>query len=912
MFRFVGLWPPEWYSGVREIAVKSPWLVSQSSRTSEMRELQYTSAVRNDSVSISELQEIRTQINTLLKHPPEVVPIVNKLSFAECMFLLSVYWVETLRVTYSPEPSLQPIFEYLSDSALMKDKSGMWNCVCAVAFEVFEKFVDVMKNKPRDEARERDLENHVQFLLVNFINTHKKIRKVADKFLCSMVTDFPHVLWNCRVLWSMLDISQTLSISLQLNPNRDTPVLSIPSMPYSLQLMDTLEARENMVIDFALNCKRIVEEAMKWAPQLTRSHILEYLNQLPPSTHYHSGLALATHCTLKDKDMNVQTTAPSTQVLEKHPKCIKTDSKLMFVLNLRSKYAGEVQGILSAHSEEKQEVLVEGFITAVWDACQRRCDDEHLGALWRATAMLISTQKLNRKLLHCIAWSQVELFTESAMVAAVECWQWLTTARPDLELRFLQEMCSAWYCTVQKRLGLFSIDYEEDSPLATHEGSVLKPRGPYVKPHRIWIQYIGELVDTSKTCSSEKVEMLVTLLHRSLDMCVGSPNPQLTRHISAIGVRFQLLSCGLSLLQGDFLPKSLAKNVLRERIYSCCLDYFCQGQKCPTQKPEALQDDITTMVKFWHMIHSDRKYLKQSAIGDFDVYRPQISQTPTQSELTRPGEFMRPGSGWINTVPLTTNTNTLSKRSARSKQPQNTDGFVKSYTKKRNLILELLAVEVEFLSVWHNPSSRPELVIPEENQLTAWRAKTFTEKTWREYTCVAWEISPALAVYLPVRMKNNEIIIQDVREYVRMSPQSVSHIPKAIQYLVMTRALLEDREELVHALTWARVSPVQALSYFSSRQFPVHPITAQYAVKVLASYPAEAVLFYIPQLVQAIRYDKVRTFISLLHHCLLTFFFTARLSCGIYKNDIAKITSGGASTHMEYAHEYVRRRGSDA
>lgn len=57
-------------------------------------------------------------------------------------------------------------------------------------------------------------------------------------------------------------------------------------------------------------------------------------------------------------------------------------------------------------------------------------------------------------------------------------------------------------------------------------------------------------------------------------------------------------------------------------------------------------------------------------------------------------------------------------------------------------------------------------------------------------------------------------------------------------------------------LTWARVTPVQALSYFS-RQYPPHPISAQYAVRVLASYPADAVLFYIPQLVQTLRHDTV-------------------------------------------------------
>ena len=49
----------------------------------------------------------------------------------------------------------------------------------------------------------------------------------------------------------------------------------------------------------------------------------------------------------------------------------------------------------------------------------------------------------------------------------------------------------------------------------------------------------------------------------------------------------------------------------------------------------------------------------------------------------------------------------------------------------------------------------------------------------------------------------------------------------------------------------------RALSLFCKRTLPIHPITAQYATRVLNSYPAKAVLFYIPQLVQAVRYDDL-------------------------------------------------------
>lgn len=65
--------------------------------------------------------------------------------------------------------------------------------------------------------------------------------------------------------------------------------------------------------------------------------------------------------------------------------------------------------------------------------------------------------------------------------------------------------------------------------------------------------------------------------------------------------------------------------------------------------------------------------------------------------------------------------------------------------------------------------------------------------------------------------------------------------------------------QLNYMLTWAPVPPVKALAYFS-RQYPPHPLTAQYAVRVLSNYPADTILFYIPQLTQSLRYDTVSSF----------------------------------------------------
>ena len=121
---------------------------------------------------------------------------------------------------------------------------------------------------------------------------------------------------------------------------------------------------------------------------------------------------------------------------------------------------------------------------------------------------------------------------------------------------------------------------------------------------------------------------------------------------------------------------------------------------------------------------------------------------------------MNTPTGWINTVPLNSNMSSISKRSSGFKGSQSTknrensifaDYFVKDYVRKRNLILSLLAIEIELLMTWHNPTASPEMAIPGEETIAKWRNQPFTERTWKETARLAWDISPTLAVFLPCR-----------------------------------------------------------------------------------------------------------------------------------------------------------------
>ncbi|CAH8540909.1 unnamed protein product [Heterobilharzia americana] len=203
----------------------------------------------------------------------------------------------------------------------------------------------------------------------------------------------------------------------------------------------------------------------------------------------------------------------------------------------------------------------------------------------------------------------------------------------------------------------------------------------------------------------------------------------------------------------------------------------------------------------------------------------------------------------------------VSKRSSATggKQSVRTSGenYLKQiFLQKRELILILLASEIERLSVWFNPQALSDRIGVKDAEVETWLRETLRKKSWRRWTSLAWELCPPVAVYMPQRFTGSDELRSEVSLLVTANPQHVTHIPAALQYLATSINIEEGRSELSHILTWSPVAPVVALSFFS-RMYPQHPLTHQYAVRVLADYPPDTMLFYVPQFVQGIRYDKL-------------------------------------------------------
>ena len=319
---------------------------------------------------------------------------------------------------------------------------------------------------------------------------------------------------------------------------------------------------------------------MKWAPNITRSHLQEYMTERRTflnSFKQHNGLSLALHsityCSVRNDDISIEL---SNTASDKFPYFKNHCSETVCITSIRTYYLGEIFGMLATCMEgdiDAKKLISKKLITDFKQSCEKNDINLHQQCIYRITAMIIVSSTCDLQLFHILCWAPVYLFSHETIYCVISSWKWLLSARSDLELMFIKEMASSWVATCDKKIGLFAADPPNVEPLSPNNEAELKPNAPYLGAHCEWVKFLNERIEIAKYSSLDQVEIFVNLLHRSLHMNVGHFHYS-SRHISTIGTRFRLLNCGFTLVQGDTLLNSISKFVLRERIYSAAIDYF--------------------------------------------------------------------------------------------------------------------------------------------------------------------------------------------------------------------------------------------------------------------------------------------------------------------------------------------------
>ena len=127
-----------------------------------------------------------------------------------------------------------------------------------------------------------------------------------------------------------------------------------------------------------------------------------------------------------------------------------------------------------------------------------------------------------------------------------------------------------------------------------------------------------------------------------------------------------------------------------------------------------------------------------------------------------------------------------------------------------------------------------------------------------------------LAVQLATRFQSLRLT-NDVRRLLLMYPERGLAEPDALQILLgpslpgdvhsqlkvfRGRQETSTADRLQYLLYWAPVNPITAVTYFLP-EYRNHPFVLQYAMRALESHSVDVTFFYVPQIVQALRYDTL-------------------------------------------------------
>ena len=173
----------------------------------------------------------------------------------------------------------------------------------------------------------------------------------------------------------------------------------------------------------------------------------------------------------------------------------------------------------------------------------------------------------------------------------------------------------------------------------------------------------------------------------------------------------------------------------------------------------------------------------------------------------------------------------------------NTSANRKEPVQKEQLLEHLLDNEITRLNVWLHPMAHGE----HHGRSHAVQMSTFARTAWNE--------SPALAIQLLTRFQQ-DTLHRDVRFLLLNFPDKALDESDAVDLLLGDSLPQDVSFQLKYMLFWNPVNPVQSVTYFMPA-YGNHPFVLQYAIRALESHTVDVTFFYVPQIVQCLRFDAL-------------------------------------------------------
>lgn len=868
------MWNSQWSTAVQRISQGTPPLVVSSVKwledELELNALHSPGSRRgsgNEKAAVSQ----RSALSAALGGRVEASGM-GTISGVKATYLLAVAFLEIIRFSSnggilngtnsSPasRSAFSCVFEYLKSPNLMPAVS---QCLTAIVHRAFETALQWLDDRAAEighetELRESALSVHACFLIKSLSQREDHIRDLSVNLLSQLRDKFPQILWSSFCFDSLL---------FSFHNDATSSVVHDPAWLANVRSLYQRILREWIIISLShapCTTQGLLQEklckANNWQRTQPTADVVSLLSEIRIGTG-------KLDCWSGTKTANIPV------VMAAAAAASGGNLKLTEAFNLevlstgivsatvKCNHAGEIAGMkrlyesfggldskaasislgISPDSQPPRhgsfnELLLSRFVhllrqfVSVAEKGGELDKSSFRETCSQATALLLenmvsgsrSTMESFSLLLRLLCWCPAYICTPDAMETGVFVWTWLVSAAPELGSLVLAELVDAWLWSFDTKRGLFASETKFFGPAAKLRPH-LAPGEPESQPekdpveqimaHRLWLGYF---IDRFEVVRHNSVEQLLLLGHMLQKMT--APEWNFSRHPSATGTFFTLMLLGLKFCschsQRNLHNFRDGLQLLEDRIYRASLGWFAH-------EPE------------W--IDMNKSNFAHSEAQSVSMFVQHLLNESVDSAPDSKARALENGNS-VHEV---------------KEQYHPVWGRMENYAvgkeKRKQLLVMLCQHEADRLEVWAQPVGSKE---------STSRVKISSEK-WIEFARTAFSVDPRIAFCLGTRFPANAVLKAELALLVQAHIVDLRNIPQALPYFVTSKSADENSTLLQQLPHWAACSITQALEFLTPA-FKGHPRVMAYVLRVLESYPPERVTFFMPQLVQALRYDEGR------------------------------------------------------
>ncbi|KAL2137056.1 hypothetical protein VTI74DRAFT_9662 [Chaetomium olivicolor] len=794
---------------LRAMAIHSPPLVSENRGEQDESDIDLNPILRRG--ESSERESLQKKL--LAELVPYRSSEIKGLSYRKTVFLQAACLVESLRADAGD--CTQALSYFLEPSMRRGDVSRTMD---AIMNAVVERYLYKTVNAANPAFSAQYAAGQLAKIFCSCCHRIERVQQAAFGCADRLIESIPSALCHRSSLFTLLELLSLMwSSCLEAETDRYEPrnIFKSSRGDVVVELSDDYEFRQLTLANLHKKARSWLARAVNIAPADVKGLLQTYLSEFDDETGYgHMSLGRSFAVEVGSAIPSTDQRLSSLDMLGDCPINMASDFMAQYTTRQEYRYSEALPdqsrdwlsfmrldrraSFLTAPDNESADAL-----TALSHIEKRILSRKATSLtdvreiLRRAAALLCRSEQDECSIIHYLVGIPFAIFTKQSIKLGISLWLGVMNENPRMEPRILAEIVQRWESSIQKRQGLFSPSITNPDPFFLRQ----------------------EFAPSDSAALAKRKQLVSDLL---------APHSRLLQFLSS---HYSATRLGSPDTHHFFLR---------------LLDVTLEAVKESTPHP------IAREIRFQLVLFGLNVLRTSTTMGAIAQYRLK-------------DQILSAGLGWFDSPPswsfgsnilqLKTEIRLMEDVMAGLEETSSvggqTVGSLKSLALKEKLLSVLLESEWSRLHVWVRPidSSRAQSTFHHSGKDGPFEA------TVQPLVRTAWAESPSLAVHLTSRFPYPRIQ-REVRWLLLNFPAKAVGEPEAIPILINS-ALPDDVSfQLKYLLFWAPVNPITAVTFFLPA-YRSHPYLIQYAVRALESHPVDITFFYVPQIVQTLRFDDL-------------------------------------------------------